>query len=363
MDIGLNDYITARQGLNDSVAGLSAQIQTVAAGYAAGWGNDKAIALANLLNQVPSGTNRNQDNQNAAVRDPLSLFAVSQKASGSRDAVKTHIQNGDAGQKETVVKALFGNGDAGQGLAASLHVGADKKNTYPFMRDVVSELGISRPTNVVTHENHFHLYLRPPQVQPIVKISALLADSPPLQGVYSQTVGSQPAKELKRYDYVLSACDRTDFSAAVPGIIDPATKVAQYFEVRLKQAGLSLPDAKITVLQAFKHGNLVPLREQERVLPEGRYYDSSIFRYVPRNMDDFLNRQGGIDHAILEVEAMGKRVKLLYKILGGYDFVTEDPTEAHELDKACPANIRRIGVVEGTSTFSVSLDGQPGYLA
>ncbi len=159
MDIGISDYIKTHEAINDSVvAGLSAQIQNVAAG----WSNDKAVALANLLSQVPEGSIGNRNNQKAAVLDLLSLFALSRQASGSRDDVKAYIVNGSsAAQQETIVKAMFGVGDVGLGLAGSLLVGATGMNTYPYMIEALRKLGISA-TNSGGHENHFHLYLRPP---------------------------------------------------------------------------------------------------------------------------------------------------------------------------------------------------------
>lgn len=158
-------------------------------------------------------------------------------------------------------------------------------------------------------------------------------------------------KVSKRYDYVLSACDRPDFHPSVSGSVYPAERVRQYFAITLKQPEFQLPsNTTLAVLQGFKHGNMVPLDEKS--------YGSLAFRYVPRNLDDFLNRQGGIDQAVLEIETMGKHIKLLYRILGDYAFSTEDPAEEHVRDIKCPPQVRRVSMFNGAGTYVAASDVQ-----
>lgn len=137
------------------------------------------------------------------------------------------------------------------------------------------------------------------------------------------------------YDYVLSACDRAAFASPVLGSIYPAERVRQYFSIRLHRPELQLPlDTKLIVLQGFKYGDMVPTDKNT--------YGPLSFRYVPHNLKDFYENRDGMDNAILEIETMGKRVKLQYKVLGGEDFVTEDPAEARAQEEKCPLKVRQV---------------------
>lgn len=356
MDIGIESYITQNQAIDDgSVAGLTALIQTTAAGYGAGWSDEKAIALADLLRRVPSGSTANNNNQAAAVRDLLSLFAVSQQAGGSRDAVRTHIASGSSlQQKETIVKALFGDADNGPGLAWKLHVGAPGKNTYPYMREVLTQLANISATNIAAHQNHFHLYVRPPAAEPIGR--ALLGDAIPSPSKSAtQVAATISVKKSAQYNYVLSACDRPYFPHSIIdenkdayGHISPAASIENFLRIKLKQPELQLPvDTKLVVSQGFKYGDMVPVEK----------YGPHAFRYVPHSLDDFLKKHDGIDDAVIEVETLGKRIKLLYKVMGG-TFVTEDPTEDREFDRKCQPRVRRIGLIDRVRSDDFLLEAQ-----
>ncbi len=184
-----------------------------------------------------------------------------------------------------------------------------------------------------------------------------MADNAPgIELASGQTASPSQAKASNKYDYVISACDRASFASSVSGIIFPTDRVKQYLAATFKQlAGQPFPpDTKLTILQGFKHGEMVPV--PERV--EGPF----VFRYVPRNLNEFVNRYGGIDYAVLEVEMMGKRVKLQYKVLGDDNFVSRDLAERREWDMKCPYTIRRIRMSDGHGTFSFSPDGQQGNL-
>jgi hypothetical protein len=81
--------------------------------------------------------------------------------------------------------ALFGGGtaiDDGQtnGLISKVLIGGDSvnyiQNPYPNIRQILTGLGIGNDTHQ-DHQNHFHIYLRPPHAVPIVTNKNLLADN------------------------------------------------------------------------------------------------------------------------------------------------------------------------------------------
>jgi hypothetical protein len=221
--------------------------------------------------------------------------------------------------------------DGGQGLARSVHVGAGDANTYPYLTSVLERLGIGA-TNATNHEDHFHLYLRPPVPQSVIVSSNLMGPSA------DET--SQSSSDAQ-YDHVLSVCDRVDLDASSlggGGLITPAERVRQFLSSLYKQPEYRLPaDTTLTVISGFKHGEIRSL--DETIL------GPLAFQYILKDKKEFLNnsKHGGIDHAVLEVTVQGKKIKVIYKVLGDWAFTTEDPAEGRARKEICPFKIREIG--------------------
>ena len=175
-DLGIKNSIDAlHQNTPDPVV-----LQQVSQAHLANWGhwsNTDAQALMDLMIQTPG------NRQNKVLGDFFSLYSVTQKQGGSRDALTAQISgSSDASNKEKELNGLFGNGTQAGGLIQGVIVGAPGKNTYPNMHAALEDLGfvdlvpgqsidtvpypIQQPTlqRLSSHQNHFHIYLQAPGV-------------------------------------------------------------------------------------------------------------------------------------------------------------------------------------------------------
>ena len=107
----------------------------------------------------------------------------SDTAAGSGTGDFLPVKNGNA-----VRAALFGTGQAAGGLISATHIGGVAtytnsagqivhENPYPNINKILDALGINA-SSIAAHQNHFHIYLRPPELREIDAPSHLLADAP-----------------------------------------------------------------------------------------------------------------------------------------------------------------------------------------
>ena len=328
-DLGVSNYID-KSGAQIRSETLATAIRNLPAG---GWSLANAIAYTAPtlaaggagLASVP-GTARSRNDQVAALRDFLSMYAVTQS-----DGVTTQLQ---AQVVHSSASNLFG------GLITGVLIGGatytDKKtgrifvqNSYPNMNAVLSKLGISSSPES-SHHNHFHIYLKPPTLQTLPQ--NLLADhstanaATELQGLldHAQTLvtGEElmfamdmpyvPAQEptiviaqaagtaVPPVDFILKDCQETqptpDNPKSAMRVVDPASLLSNYFASRGKT--VEPADIRVTPLQMPKQGKLT-----NEVDNAGKF-----FGYDPT--PGFL----GNDQATFLAEYGGKRYKIILDI-------------------------------------------------
>ena len=352
MDLGINPYVNMAYQNSTSELSISQQIQQVAQLFPIAWSNDKALALSETLIQLPDGTITGRDNQRAAIRDFLSLYSVTQKVNGSRDNVRNLISNGTTlGRKEDIVNALFGDGSANNGLISNIHIGQPGFNTYPNMRNILEKLGI-KATAVEPHRHHFHIYLRPPTVVNIAPAGAnLLAeyqDSTSTFNASTESANLIASAARQKYDLTISTCSilEMDPSVPFPGLIVPAAQLANYYALRSKQPPMPMGDAKVNVLQEFRHGTLVQVQSSEVQGPS--------FIYKQNDPTYF-----GKDQAVFEIEYQGKRIRLFQNVRLGAGLGT-DTFDESRLSRECnPNKIHRTSDGDNVITRSLDLVGDP----
>jgi hypothetical protein len=296
-----------------------------------------------------AGANRND--QRSALRDFFSMYAVSQSGSNSRQLVLQRIQNGtSAPQRAEIGDALFGG--VGRGLINRIHVGAADANPYTQMRSVLQKLGVTASV-VDGHENHFHIYMQPPAPLAIAANNNLLAESSLIhvsdQSANSKNTASSVvvAGAPKKYKKIFSTCDLIYFDPEIGGgEVVPLGKfnfyIASLPENKNKLFTLDFSQAKVRVIQPFKHGTLSPHPTLANSFTMKRF-DKEYF---------------GPDSAAFEIEYKGQLYRMNVKALLLWDdYKPED-------DGPCNGRLRVTGqaqwsqtYVQQTSPTDVPLDG------
>ncbi|MBC3933532.1 hypothetical protein [Undibacterium curvum] len=348
MDLGIGPdvYINSKHmANNDSIAGLEAQISSVAAAFASGWDNDKALALSQMLGLVEDGAQLGlENNQRAAIRDYLSMYAVTKKSNGSLDEVASHISNQN---KSIISDALFG------GIVDSyVNNGTDGKNTYPYMRAVLRALGITSVTHPF-HDNHIHMYLKPPTRQDIVSESGnrqqlqVAGDANLNERASPQMANTSPGK----YAMVLSRCGyiSTDWTYGDGGgVTSPDFTLNHYFSQTSKQKTFKIDDVgKVVILQQPTYG----VMKASHLTESGHW-----FKYYVTNPS-----YSGMDKAIFDVEYAGKHVKVIEKFHVAPDHDTNDETTQREYDRLCSPKIIRVSSKDGVDVPQQLAVGETSY--
>ncbi len=130
---------------------------------------DQLLALSSLP----------ENDQVSAIRNLLSLFAVVRSdptaTSGTWNTLNI-VSDKSVAEENQIRAALFGDGSQNGALISDVLFGKSGANQYANMKAVLEKLtGITAGND---DKNHFHIYLRPPEILPIRVASNLLADAP-----------------------------------------------------------------------------------------------------------------------------------------------------------------------------------------
>ncbi len=279
--------------------------------------------------------------QQAALRDFLSLYALTQGDVTPNNGTweELPVQNGEA-----VRAALFGSGQKAGGLITATHIGGlveNSNNPYRNINNILGQLGIAS-SNVEQHYHHFHVYLQPPELMPLIQnLNADVQSDPKLEATsiaaqadaqslldYTQSiitgeelmfimdVPSVPPQEtpivlaqagsmattVPLPDYLLKECQETEHTGNRPSAlrsVDPAGLLRNFIESARKAAIDDLSLFKPSLLQGAQHGKIT-----ESVSNSGRI----AYRYDPN--PGYI----GDDQAIFMVEFEGKHYKFILQI-------------------------------------------------
>lgn len=202
-DLGISEYIsddiprTSTQPLRKGNQTNANEVRNVAAS-AVGWSVANArtqMAPANGVvetdqyrlpvpaNSPPGalGENLGRNLQSSALGAFMSLYSVTRDdgtVAGSRGAL-TFVNGVNDADARAIREALFGTGGAGDGMVAGVLVGGKTTTENPLrnIHQVLSNLGFTDNVQTSTttptlnteygHQNHFHIYLRPPTARPL----------------------------------------------------------------------------------------------------------------------------------------------------------------------------------------------------
>ncbi len=161
---------------NDATALTAAQtIARLTTGRA--WSNANAATMSNNALLPTARNTAGINNQQAALRDFLSLYAVTRDDTAD-SRLQLPVQGGSTpAQTDLIRTALFGEGTNATSLIEQVLIGGtgNAANPYVNINNVLYNLGITSGTSG-GHETHFHVYLRPPVRQVIIAPQNLLAD-------------------------------------------------------------------------------------------------------------------------------------------------------------------------------------------
>jgi hypothetical protein len=354
-DLGVTNYIDnspdGAQSNADEVLD-----ETINALQNVSWSVDSAYNYSeNLTNSTDP-----RNNQRSALRDFLSLYAVthSDTIDGNGTWDDLPVTNGEA-----VRAALFGGGEVLGGLISQVLIGGVAtytnsagrivhENPYPNINAILDKLGINASPSK-GHQNHFHIYLKPPAPVGIDGANHLVTDvqsdsttvttvpdtaaQSDIQGLldYAQTLfdsGEElmftmdvpyvpyvPAQETPivlaqanvsdgsishQPDFILETCKETrsvgDLTTAM-NVVDPAGWLAGYLGNQRHRDLYTTASASIKpiLLESTNHGKLIP-----KTTGSGVAY----FMYEPESGYE------GQDRAVFMAEFEGKRYKIIVVI-------------------------------------------------
>lgn len=187
-DLGISHYISkgtkADPGNQYDTTELTAAETIDLLSSNQGWSIARALAWSNDPKLPTQPNERFENNQQAALKDFLSLYSVTRDdyglspgdagppsptpTVGSRASL--NIVNG-SDKKELIRTALFGDGTKAGGLISQVLIGGTTtvtakspgQNPLVNIRNVLTNLGITN-SNSRDHQNHFHVYLKPPKL-------------------------------------------------------------------------------------------------------------------------------------------------------------------------------------------------------
>ena len=149
------------------------------------------------------------------MREFLSLYALTRNDIGGNGTwEEIPVKNG-----ESVRAALFGSGSLLGDLISEVHIGGagDKQNPYANIERDSGQAGI-KATPVQDHQHHFHVYLSPPNAEPIDTTRNLLTDMLPVSATGSATPPTlqTEAQGLLDYAQTLTEGEELMFTMDVP---------------------------------------------------------------------------------------------------------------------------------------------------
>ncbi|MEO7622036.1 MAG: matrixin family metalloprotease, partial [Gallionella sp.] len=369
-DLGVSNYIS-KAGAQIQREQLLASIALLNNGT---WNLANAVTNSALLPAIVgtpatlTAPAKTADNQVAALRDFLSLYALTQNTStnGVPDGGTWSllpVQNGEA-----VRAALFGGGIQATSLIEKVIIGGTgNQNPYPNIHKVLNSVGVIMEPNAVDHNSHFHIYIRPP-VQRQIGAALLLADNPlaiPTDSVSPAATLQTDAQRLWDYaqdiitgeelmftmdvpyvpvqdtpillvqaatpgagatpqpDYLLKDCQETtsvgDPTSAFRAV-DPAYMLKNYLEWHDKSGTLviDLSSIKTTLLQGTTHGKITSVIDN---IGRSWYGYDPIPNYV------------GNDQAVFMAEFEGKRYKIALEL---HVFAGSVPGDFGDSHSTCP---------------------------
>jgi hypothetical protein len=336
LDLGVTNYISNLQGGaqldqfdTDNTAQILAAIDAALKAHADGWSVADAAQEASLLVNIVGSPTTLANEQAAALKDFLSLYALTQ--ADGQTGLNGHIVN-------TTAANLFG------GMVTRVHIGGEgSQNPYPSINAILKDLGITSSTEPA-HQSHFHIYLKPPILQTIggnhlltddTTASAFDLTAPaPLQseaqGVisYTQTLiegeelmfimdvpsipaqetpivlaqAAAPAGSTPQPDYILQTCGETESTGdprSAMHAVDPAGMIRNYMQGIYNRPVELSSITNITLLQNTSHGKITSVIDNT-----GR----SWYRYDP------TPNYVGNDKAVFQAEYEGKVYKIVLEL-------------------------------------------------
>ncbi len=181
IDLGVGQWIIRDNQKKQDPVGPNGNNPNIGIIPVNGWSVANAITASALLPSSMGAGNSALDNQAQALRDFLSLYALTQQdAVGNNGTWEELLAGADNDVKRN---ALFGDGTKSGGLIEEVLIGDKKKkptdtlrNPYDNINAVLDALNIkAEPSH--DHQNHFHIVLRTPQRQVILPTHNLLADA------------------------------------------------------------------------------------------------------------------------------------------------------------------------------------------
>ncbi|MDP3923710.1 MAG: hypothetical protein Q8Q84_10160, partial [Hydrogenophaga sp.] len=344
LDLGVKDLISdANQKRTDQ------NKQNIATVANPGWSLANAMAWAGSADisnaeEKPKGSKLPPSNnfQQDALRDFLSLYQATREDLTSRILAG----GGGAADRLKVQNALFRSD--GQSTIPLVLFGDGSKNSYANVRSVLTNLGIKTTTSS-GHQNHFHIYLKPPSLQAIVKpggqnlltnfeineqINAATGDqtmmldmnlpipddvlNPPALiakvKVKFRDWGGVKASDEKGFKKVITSCTDVDGYADSLVIFDDVLAYLGYKadpETGVWSPPLEDKDLKFSVLQHPRHGTV----------GYGLLNGSSPETYgylVRERKPDGTGAYQGPDRVVYLVEVKGQKFKVVINLLLGY---------------------------------------------
>jgi hypothetical protein len=348
---------------------------------------DAAILLGNNTDLTSGTLPRSEgNNQRAALMSFLSLYDITQRDTkdangvtidtGSWDALQ--IQNG-GNLSLDIRTALFGNGSQSSGMISQVLVGGGKinrdgslttynqQNPQRSMRAALRRLGITnQPTK--GHQNHFHIYLRPPEIMPIggyaqpkllqtvqvvspsdnlaplpensltsgeieMFMSLFVPAIPPMQEVVAIPPAIvQMVTNTTKPDMILNGGCNVVQTPDTPSTDDrngffPAQNVSWYFS-NIKNIQVDASKATVKVIKNPQHGVLTQVSLEEAKKLVDAPLSGPLYRYQPNS--GYL----GADDAILLVELNGKSYKIHTKF-----YVVKEVNDNNFYGQGTPATL------------------------
>lgn len=396
LDLGTSNYISKTRpgGAPDSNTGNqfnNAELVGVTELPTAqrSWSIQSAItqATANGLPQsaayTSNGVNLGFNRQQSALKDFLSMYAVVRDdaaqgtvVAGSRGSLaitnSTVTRNGQSVDVSSDVRtALFGNGTATNALIRRVLIGGrGVQNPLTNIRNSLTNLGITNGTSS-GHQNHFHIYLRPPTAMGIAVGARNLEASANFQTATIETdTYSVREREVTTSQYTenlmidafintsLADFDRPAIVSVVTAASQPVKEITYCRDIMLsvdegrnnialfnhpilKSISKDQKTATVTLIQSPKFGGIyfipdvfkkndsyLPLNQQRREVS----IDRSSWHY-----DTNLQRTDK-DRAVFEIEAGSKKYRLTvnFWIAGIAEENIDNHTECKKLKMHLP---------------------------
>src|SRR6266568_1220037 len=293
IDLGVGTYISKRIQDDPLNGGITPPTITASDGW--------SIQIAKDLSAPPNLPDVRGNNQTDALRNFLSLYAVTQTLSVNGTLLSLPFKNAPT-------TWLFGSGaQNGQQLIQNVWIGGTgTANPYKGINNVLDKLRFVKAyglhhANFARHQSHFHVDLRAP-----VRVGLpedLLADNATSNQAQAGDV------QTMRTIGVCEPVPNEDYS--LENVFSPKGSAAYYLRMYEHQSVTDTDPATVTILQQPKHGILRLVTEADRgtiLNSEGGPLDpaSGLYAYLPKK------GYVGKDSATALVEIAGVKVKVVY---------------------------------------------------